>query len=54
MRLFCFVLVNKAKFDLDAWVRYLIGHEPGGGGPVYRICEISSKTVGFVFWMEIC
>jgi hypothetical protein len=27
---------------LGAWVRYLIGHEPEGG-PVYRICQISSK-----------
>lgn len=30
-----------------AWVRYLIGHEPEGG-PVYRICQISSKMV---FWV---
>jgi len=31
---------------LGSWVRYLIGHETEGG-PVYRICQVSSKVISW-------
>ena len=36
--------MDEQFFCLGAWVRYLIGQETDGS-PVYRICEISSRSL---------